>query len=142
MAEAVAAVGLAASILQIVSTGVQASVYLYKFAETVSSAGKALKEVADDISFTTNVLEQPRTMLESERHHGTATKEALTTADYLVRKCSTVFEAIVALLEKHFPAPEPGRTKRARLNNLKWPFLHRRLRSCVRISRSTRQSSY
>jgi len=123
MAEAVAAVGLAASIVQIISTGIQASVYLYNFAETVSSAGKALREIADDISFTTSVLEQLRAILESERHYGTATKEALTTADHLVRECSAVFETIMTLLKKHFPAPEPGRTKRAKLNTLKWPFL-------------------
>jgi len=123
MAEAIAAVGLAASILQIVSTGLQASVYLYNFAETVSSAGRTLKEIADDISFTTSFLEQLRVVLESERYYGTATMEALTTADRLVRECSIDFETIMALLKKHFPAPEPGRTKRAKLNSLKWPFL-------------------
>ncbi|MCJ1381241.1 Serine active site containing protein 1 [Xylographa soralifera] len=117
------ALGLAASILQIVSTGVQVSLYLYRFAETVSSAGKALKEISDDITFTTSVLEQLRTTLEAEKHHGTASKEALSTADILVRECSNVFEAIMALVKKHFPEPREGQRSIARMNSLKWPFI-------------------
>jgi hypothetical protein len=123
MAEAIAAVGLAASILQIISTGIQASVYLYNLAEAVSSTGSTLKEIADDISFTTSVLEQLKAILESERYYGTATKEALTTADRLVRECSTVFEKIMALLKKHFPVPEFGGKKVAKLTYLRYTFL-------------------
>ncbi|MCJ1394795.1 Serine active site containing protein 1 [Xylographa bjoerkii] len=117
------ALGVAASILQIVSTGVQVSLYLYNYAETVSSAGKALKEISDDITFTTSVLEQLKTTLESEKHYGTASKEALSTADILVRECSNVFEAIMALVKKHFPEPRKGQRSSSRLNNLKWPFI-------------------
>ena len=117
------AIGLAASILQIVSTGVQASVYLYNFADTVSSAGKSLKEIACDISFTTSILEQLRTTLESERHHGTASKEALWQAEALVNECSNIFEAIMALIKKHFPEAEKSQRKRSKLNALKWPFI-------------------
>ena len=117
------ALGLAASILQIISTGAQVSLYLYNFAETVSSAEKALKEVSDDVKFTTIVLEELKTALESEKHHGTASKEALSTADILVKECSNVFEAIMALVKKHFPEPQEGQRKKARLNNLKWPFI-------------------
>ncbi|MCJ1433247.1 Serine active site containing protein 1 [Xylographa pallens] len=123
------ALGLAASILQIVSTGVKVSLYLYRFAETVSSAGKALKEISDDIAFTTSVLEQLRTTLESEKHHGTASTEALSTADLLVRECSNVFEAIMALVKKHFPEPQEGQRSIARLNSLKWPFIQPKIES-------------
>lgn len=112
--------GLAASIIQIVSTGVQASVYLYNFADTVSSAGKALKEISDDISLTTSVLQQLQAILESEKQHGTASKEALSAAEALVQECSKIFESIVALTKKHFP---PDHRKRAKLNFLKWPII-------------------
>lgn len=117
------AIGLAASIVQIVSTGVQVSVYLYNFAETVSSAGKALKEISNDIAFTASVLDQLRQTLESEKHHGTASKEALLTAQNLVKECSNLFEAILALIKKHFPRAEESQRKRTKLDALKWPFI-------------------
>ncbi len=117
------AVGLAASIVQIVSTGVQASVYLYNFAETVSSAGKAVREISSDISLTTSVLEQLKIMLESEKDHETASKEAFSAAETLIQECSNIFEAIVALIEKHFPDLGPGCRRRSKLNFLKWPVI-------------------
>lgn len=113
--------GLSASILQVIGTGVQVSVYLYTFAETVSSAEKSIKEISDDILFTTSVLEQLRAILESERQHRTASKEAISTAENLANECSNVFGDIQTLLEKHFPK---GKSKGSqRLNALKWPFI-------------------
>lgn len=117
------AVGLAASIAQIVSTGVQASVYLYNFAETVSSAGKALKEISSDISLTTSVLQQLKTVLESEKDHETASKEAFSAAEALIQECSNTFEAIVTLIKKQFPDLGPGHRTRSKLNLLKWPII-------------------
>ena len=121
------ALGLAASIIQVVSTGVQVSVYLYNFAGQVSSAKKALQEVSNDISFTTNVLEQLRATLESEKQNGVASKESLLTAEALVNECSSIFEAIMALIKKHFPQPEKAHSKRAKLDALKWPFIQPRI---------------
>lgn len=117
------AVGLAASIAQIVSTGVQASVYLYNFAETVSSAGKALKEISSDISLTTSVLQQLKTVLESEKDHETASKEAFSAAEALIQECSNTFEAIVTLIKKQFPDLGPRHRTRSKLNLLKWPII-------------------
>ncbi len=117
------AIGLAASIVQIVSTGVQASVYLYSFAETVSSAGKAVKEISSDIALTTSVLEQLKTILESEKEHETASKEAFSAAEALIQECSNIFEAVVTLIQKHFPDLGPGHRTRSKLNFLKWPII-------------------
>ena len=121
------ALGLAASIIQVVSTGVQVSVYLYNFAEKVSSARKALQEVSNDISFTANILEQLRATLESEKQNRIASKESLSTAEALVNECSGIFEAIMTLIKKHFPQPEKMHSKRARLDALKWPFIQPRI---------------
>ena len=121
--------GLTASILQVVTAGVQVSLYLYTFAETVSSAGKALKDISNDISFTTTILEQLGHVLESEKHSPTASKEALLTAESLVKECENVFDAINALVRKHFSHPEPDKSKTfqsrrtSRMNALKWPFI-------------------
>lgn len=119
--------GLIASILQVISTGVQTSLYLYNFAETVSSAGRSLKEISSDVSFTTSILEQLKNVLESEKQNGTASKEALLTAESLAKECSNVFEAINGLITKHFPAADPNHCKKSkrssRMNALKWPFI-------------------
>ena len=117
------ALGLAASIIQVVSTGVQASVYLYNFAATVSSAGKTLKEISNDISLTTGILEQLKIVLESEKDCGTASEEAFSAAEALVKECSNVFDAIVALIKKHFPDLATDHRKRSKLNFLKWPII-------------------
>ena len=117
------AFGLAASIIQVVSTGVQASAYLYGFADTVSSADKALKEISNDISLTTRVLEQLKKVLESEKARDTASAEALSAAEALVKECSSVFDAIVALIKKHFPDLTTDRRKRLKLSFLKWPII-------------------
>ena len=116
-------IGLAASIVQVVSTGLQASIYLYNFAETVSSAGKALKEISNDISSTTSVLEQLRSILETEKNQGTASKEALSAAESLIQECSNDFEAVVSLIKKQFPDLGPRCRKRTKLNYLKWPII-------------------
>ena len=127
------ALGTAASIIQVVSLGLQVSVYLYNFAETVSSAGKAIKELSDDISFTTQILEQLRAVLESEEQNGTVSKEALATAKNLVQECSHSFTCINDIIKKYFAEPERGKSKRARglgasrLSSLKWPFVQPRI---------------
>ena len=121
--------GVTASILQVVTTGVQVSLYLYSFAETVSSAGKAMKDISNDISFTTTILKQLGHILESEKQNQTASKEALLTAQSLVKECENVFDAINSLIRKHFPKPESEKSKSSqsrrtsRMNSLKWPFI-------------------
>ena len=121
------AVGLAALIIQVISIGVQASVYLHNFADTVSSAGKALKEISNDISLTTSILEQLKILLDSEKNRGTASEEVFLTAEAIVKECSNVFDAIVALIKKQFPDLTTDHRKRSKLSFLKWPIIQSKI---------------
>ena len=124
MAEALAVASL---ILQVVSTGFPVSVYLSRFIETVSAAGKAIKEISDDISLTTQILEQLRAVLVYEKQNGTVSKEALATAENMVHECSKSFTCIEAIVKKHFSEPGIGSPRPdisgSRLHALKWPFI-------------------
>ena len=131
--------GIAASILQVIQTGVQVSICLYTFAETVSSAGKAIKELYDDIQSTNKVLDQLKIILESEKLNGTASEGALADAESTVNDCLKVFNAIDELIRKHAlepVTPTPSKTPwKTRLNALKWPMIQPK----VRLYRSSLQ---
>jgi hypothetical protein len=125
-----AEIGLVASIVGIAATGVQLSVTLFTFAETVSAADKQIKDIARDVSLTSSVLEELGNNLRRDEKAKLCSDKAIDTAKSIVRECSEVFTEINTALEtsmKKTSASAKGATKGQKIviskfDRLKWPF--------------------
>ena len=97
---------------------IEASISLYTFAETVSSANKDVKHIAKDVSLTSAVLKELGENLKNDKQNGIASDDAIKTADEVVHECSEVFREINTALETG-----SGKGNRKLLGSFKWPLL-------------------
>ena len=120
-----AEIGPLASVIQVASTSVQLSIFLYTFADNVSITGKAVKGLANDVAFTASILDQFQVVLDPERQERTVSREALEIVDSLVEGCSNDFTEIALLVGKHFrkTSEKQIRKRRLTMETLKWPFI-------------------
>ena len=142
-----AEIGLAASVIQIASTGLKLSTTLYSFAETVSTADKSITHIAKDVSLTSAILSELGSKLELDKASGIASENAIATAQEIILECSKIFKEIEVALGKSIgnEAARKANTGKYRigkhvLERLRWPFLQPKmelLRSNLESLKST-----
>lgn len=129
MAEAIAALGVVASVAQLADYGFKLSVKLFTFSEAVYSADKSIKNMSDDVSLTSAVLKELSEILKADSStyvsHG-----AIDAAQQTVTECLAIFDELDKALEKSLgnlgAADRDGRKRvnkgAATLERWKWPF--------------------
>ena len=138
-----AELGIIASVVQIADVGLRLSFKLYTFGEIVASADRSVISISKDVSLTSGVLKELGQLLDKDRTTGTTgtfgtlSKNAVQTADGVVKECLEVFQEMENILVKKMPSlaseGKPGkggeRVKRATvmLERLKWGYLQPKL---------------
>ncbi|KAF2759732.1 hypothetical protein EJ05DRAFT_307831 [Pseudovirgaria hyperparasitica] len=111
--EAIAAVGVAASIVQLAGAGLQLSVILYEYVDSVSGADKRIKAIARDVELTSAVIQE---LGHTFSQNGTAqvmTASSIQTAESAVKECRYVFDELEAIV---------ARSKDSRMAKFTMPF--------------------
>ena len=131
MAEALAAIGIIASIAQLADYGFKLSVKLYTFAEAVSSADRSINTISNDVSLTSTVLRELSEILKADDAHYVS-ERAIAATEQTVKDCFVVFEELSGALDRSLKSSVPAsgkdgkakvKSSRAALEKLKWPFL-------------------
>lgn len=86
-----AELGIAVSIIEIVSTGVGLSRALYNYADSVWSADRRLKAVADQVELTSAVIKELDDIFENPSTSKLISNNARCTAAKVLDKCYIVF---------------------------------------------------
>lgn len=123
MAEALAAIGVVASVAQLADFGFKLSLKLYTFSSTVSAASASIKALSSDVSLTSTVLKELCIIIkldESSSSH-VVSPTAIDATAQTVRDCLAVFEQLDEALDKSLGRMDMGGGKRVR-EKLKWPF--------------------
>lgn len=122
--------GIVGSIVGIATAGTKLTTSLYNFYETVSTADKAIKDIATEVSLTSSVLYQLSKSLEQDVQVRLCSDQALDTAKRVVEECSAVFGEIEIELKKAMKtvkrSPNPSTGQKiiiATKERLRWPFL-------------------
>jgi len=115
-------VGLAASIIQIAGTGAKLSVALYNYTKSAANADPQIRDVADDIELTSNVLENVGKLFETEDVKSIVSKKAIQDANNIIKKCEDVFEEISRIIDKRRKSGKDGNKKSSIVGKLTWPM--------------------
>src|ERR1700761_7956649 len=104
MAEALAAIGVVASVAQLADYGFKLSIKLFAYSEAVSKADSAIASLSNEVSLTSAVLRELGTILQADDDarlvvNGAAVEATMGT----VRECFAVFEGLGAVLDKSTP---------------------------------------
>ena len=123
-----AEVGVIASALQIADIGVRLSLRLYTFGETVASADKSIIAISEHVSLTSSVLKELGQTLDKDQTSRICSRNAVQTADSIVKQCQKIFQEMDYVLVKKFAntksTEKDRRVKAAQtLERLKWPFI-------------------
>ncbi len=121
MAEALAAVGVVASVAQLADFGFKLSLKLYTFSSTVSAAEPSIKALSSDVSLTSTVLKELCLIMKSDETSHVVSPTAIDATAKTVKDCLIVFEELDGTLEKSLRVMGEGGGKRMR-EKLKWPF--------------------
>ncbi|OCL05709.1 hypothetical protein AOQ84DRAFT_92989 [Glonium stellatum] len=108
-----AEIGLIASVIQVVSTGLALSQTLYQYADSVASADKRIRDIAQDVKLTSFVIDELGRVFKRDETAALISKNAVDTAEETVRECSNVFVEMAATLKK---------SKKNTLGRLMLPF--------------------
>lgn len=129
MAEALAVVGVVASVAQLADYGFKLSVKLFTFSEAVYSADKSIKNISNDVSLTSTVLKELSEILNADDANHVSDR-AIDAAQQTVTECLAIFEELDRALDKSLgnlgALDRDGKKKlnrsAATLERLKWPF--------------------
>jgi hypothetical protein len=66
MAEVLAAIGIVATVAQLADYGFKLSVKLFTFSQAVSTADHSIKEISNDVSVTSTVLQELGHIIKSD----------------------------------------------------------------------------
>lgn len=129
MAEAVAVIGVVASVAQLADYGFKLSVKLFTFGEAVYAADRSIKSISNDVSLTSTVLKELSEILKADTSNHVSDR-AIDAAQQTVTECLAIFEELDKALEKsleNLGALDHDRKKKvnkgaATLERLKWPF--------------------
>lgn len=133
-----AEIGIVASVIQIADIGLRLSIKLYTFGEIVSTADKSVISISKDVSLTSSVLKELGDLLENDRQSHIFSKNAVQTADTVVKECLEVFQEMENIMVKKLPSlsghdgiREPNRGKKSKatalLERMKWGYLQPKL---------------
>lgn len=133
-----AELGIIASVIQIANTGLRLSIKLYTFGEIVSTADKSVLSISKDVSLTSSVLKELGDLLENDSQSHIFSKNAVQTADTVVKECLEVFQEMETILVKKLPSLSgqngirgAGGGKKSKatalLERMKWGYLQPKL---------------
>jgi len=108
-----AEIGLIASVIQVAGAGLTLSKALYQYADSVSSADKRIRDIAQDVKLTSFVIDELGHIFKQDETAALISKNAVNTAEETVRECSNVFTEMEAALK---------RSKKNTLGRLMLPF--------------------
>ena len=95
-----AEIGLAASVIQVVSTGVQVSKTLYEYVDSVKSADGQIITIAQQIRFTTTIVTELERVFKDPSTAKLMSKDATTTAEEALAQCLALFKDIDGAIDK------------------------------------------
>jgi hypothetical protein len=128
--EALAIVGSAASILQLIDTAAKLSIQLYSFGATLSEADEEINAVALEISLFANTLDQLRGLFEKE--DAQYAPAVLQNTENVIRSCRDLFSRYETLL-KHLVNPSeekntmPASISLSKTGRVEWAFKQKRV---------------
>ncbi len=133
-----AELGIIASVVSIADTGLRLSIKLYTFGEIVSTADKSVISISKDVSLTSSVLKELGSLLENDAESHIFSKNAVQTADTVVKECLEVFQEMESILVKKLPSLSGqdgirggggGKKSKATvlLERMKWGYLQPKL---------------
>lgn len=133
-----AELGIIASVVQIADTGLRLSIKLYTFGEIVATADKSVISISKDVSLTSSVLKELGSLLENDAESRIFSKNAVQTADTVVKECLEVFQEMESILVKKLPSLSGqddicggggGKKSKAAtlLERMKWGYLQPKL---------------
>jgi len=133
-----AELGIIASVVSIADTGFRLSIKLYTFGEIVSTADKSVISISKDVSLTSSVLKELGSLLENDAESHIFSKNAVQTADTVVKECLEVFQEMESILVKKLPSLSGqdgirggggGKKSKATvlLERMKWGYLQPKL---------------
>ncbi len=133
-----AELGIIASVVSIAGTGLRLSIKLYTFGEIVSTADKSVISISKDVSLTSSVLKELGSLLENDAESHIFSKNAVQTADTVVKECLEVFQEMESILVKKLPSLSGqdgirggggGKKSKATvlLERMKWGYLQPKL---------------
>ncbi|KAF2652587.1 hypothetical protein K491DRAFT_718811 [Lophiostoma macrostomum CBS 122681] len=124
----VEAVGLAASILQIAGAGTKLSTSLYNFARSALRADQEVEDIANDVEITANALDSIGRVFNNENTKSVITKEAVTHARSLIKRCEGVFKEIQDVVDKRRCTGKDGKKGGlSALGKLSWPMKEQKI---------------
>jgi hypothetical protein len=130
MAEALAAIGIVASVAQLADYGFKLSIQLFAYSQAVSTADQSIKGLSHDISLTSSVLQELCRLMESD-DSGLISTRAIEAIQQTVKECLQVFKELNDVLEtslenlgKSHTSDEKRKPKRRSIAfaKMKWPF--------------------
>ncbi|KAE8446447.1 hypothetical protein EG329_011910 [Mollisiaceae sp. DMI_Dod_QoI] len=132
MAEAIAALGVIASVAQLADYGFKLSIKLYSFSEAVYTADKSIRAISNDVSLTSTVLKELCQIIKSDDAH-VVSENAILATKQTVDECLKIFGDLDEALSKSLSSMgklEKGDVDKRRkvnrgtaaLEKLKWPF--------------------
>ncbi|KAF8847557.1 hypothetical protein BDZ45DRAFT_811492 [Acephala macrosclerotiorum] len=109
MAEAIAVLGIIASIAQLADYGFKLSIKLYAFSSTISTASMTISSISNDASLTSTVLKELCQIIKSDDAH-VVIENAIRATKQAVDECLKILGELDNALSKCFA------------ERLKWPF--------------------
>jgi hypothetical protein len=125
MAEALAFLGVVASVAQLADYGFKLSIRLYAYSQAVSKADKSIIAFSNEVSFTSSLLKELSDILSVEETRY-ASERAIEATQMTVKECFVVFDQLNKILEKSMGSgvdSGPESSKISTFNKLKWPFV-------------------
>jgi hypothetical protein len=125
MAEALAAIGVIASVTQLADYGFKLSVKLFSYSEAVNRADKSVQSLSNEVSLTSAVLKELAGILQEDEAK-LINQTALEATSKTTNECLLVFQELGKVLEKSLSRTSEKKenipTIRIR-EKLKWPFM-------------------
>lgn len=135
MAEALAVLGVVASVTQLADYGARLSVKLFAFGVAVAGADRAIQTMSNEVALTASVLKELGVLLGSDGEARLTSEQAVEAARRTVEECLGVFEELDGALGRSLgkmglvgeggeeKARGKARKGAAAMEKLKWPFL-------------------
>ncbi|KAF2431573.1 hypothetical protein EJ08DRAFT_181043 [Tothia fuscella] len=117
---------ICASVVSLAGAGLKLSTTLYTYSATAFKADKELKDIAENVSVTSSVLDQLGRILEEDKKARLCSDSALKTTEGVASRCKTVFQELDTALQKSLRKSKDG--KLSTVQKMKWPFLEPKVR--------------
>lgn len=106
--------------------GLKLSTTLYTYSATAFKADKELRDIAENVSVTSSVLDQLGRVLEEDKKARLCSDSALRTTEGVAERCKSVFQELDVALKKSLSKSRDG--KLSAVQKMKWPFLEPKIK--------------